>query len=195
MRELVRAGRGQQHRGRVHVDVRLARKREVEAREVHRAHDLRKENALGLLVRHVEERKFVVQAVVHRVGVVKNLLPVGGEEAVFVARDVRRRLGKMVCEILRDADQIIIRDGLGRKAASVAEVVRVIVRAPEKRERGIDREKQIEHEERAAVRGAPSLARSDQIAHHQHKQYDRRDRREHIQKLRDRKRQRRARTA
>ena len=51
----------------------------------------------------VEERKFVVQAVIHRVGVVKNLLPVGGEEAVFVARDVRRRLGEMVREILRDA--------------------------------------------------------------------------------------------
>ena len=101
----------------------------------------------------------------------------------------------MVREILRDADQIIIRDGLGRKAASVAEIVRVIVRAPEKRERGVDREKQIEHEERAAVRGAPFLARLYKIAYHQHEQHDRRDRREHIQKLRDRKRQRRARAA
>ena len=88
MGKLVRAGRGEQHCGRIHVDVRLARKREIEAREVHRAHDLRAEDALGRMIGQVEKGKFFIQAVVDRIGIGKDLLPVGGEEAVFVARDL-----------------------------------------------------------------------------------------------------------
>ena len=122
MRKLVRAGRGEQHRRGVHVHVRLAREGRVEAREIHRAHDFGKINALGLLVGHVEQGKFAVKAVVDLIGIVEDVLPVGGENAVRIARDLLRRERRSVGKIARDAQQVLIRDGLGREAGHVAEV-------------------------------------------------------------------------
>ena len=40
------------------------------------------------MIGQVEKGKFFIQAVVDRIGIGKDLLPVSGEEAVFVARDL-----------------------------------------------------------------------------------------------------------
>ena len=40
------------------------------------------------MIGQVEKGKLVIQAVVDRIGIGKDLLPVGVEEAVFVARDL-----------------------------------------------------------------------------------------------------------
>ena len=40
------------------------------------------------MIGQVEKGKFFIQAVVDRIGIGKDLLPVGGEETIFIARDL-----------------------------------------------------------------------------------------------------------
>ena len=181
----MRDGGGQRGGGEVDVYVALAREREVEAGEAHRAHHAGKAHGLGRHVGHFEERKFLIQIFVDLRRVGEDLRAVAGKGAVGGAGDVSGVFVHQCGELPRHALEVVDGDRFDINAAFVGEAVSVVIRTPEQAKEHIDGQNRVPKPKHERVDCAASVPASRDGAHAQREKSEEAQRREDVQTFRD----------
>ena len=181
----MRDGGGQRCGGEIDVYVALAREREVEAGEAHRAHHAGKAHGLGRHVGHFEERKFLIQIFVDLRRVGEDLRAVAGKGAVGGAGDVSGVFVHQCGELPRHALEVVDGDRPGGEAAFVGEAVSVVIRTPEQAKEHIDGQNRVPKPKHERVDCAASVPAARDGAHAQHEKDEKAQRREDVQTFRD----------
>ena len=181
----MRDGGGQRRGGEIDVYIALAREREVEAGEAHRAHHAGKAHGLGRHVGHFEERKFLIQIFVDLRRVGEDLRAVAGKGAVGGAGDVSGVFVHQCGELPRHALEVVDGDRPDIDAAFVGEAVSVVIRTPEQAKEHIDGQNRVPKPKHERVDCAASVPAARDGAHAQHEKDEKAQRREDVQTFRD----------